>query len=115
MEKNTRREFISKSTAAVAGVSVGLNVFGTAESVRIFGANDKIRMGFIGVGNRGSQLLNLFMENKDCEVAALCDVYEPYTIRDRNKVAKRYLDDLGGRIPKMGETFLNPPKIYDDY
>lgn len=115
MEKNTRREFISKSTAAVAGVSVGLNVFGTAKSTRIFGANDKIRMGFIGVGNRGSQLLNLFMENNDCEVAALCDVYEPYTIRDRNKVAKRYLDELGGRIPKMGETFPKSPKIYNDY
>ena len=115
MEKNTRREFISKSTAAVAGVSVGLNAFGSAQSARIFGANDKIRMGFIGVGNRGSQLLNIFMANKDVEVAALCDTYEPYTLRDRSKVAKRYLDELGGRIPKMGEKFDKAPKIYKDF
>jgi len=115
MDKNTRRDFITKSSAAIAGVSVGLNVFGNVKSARVFGANDKIRMGFIGVGNRGSQLLNLFMDNKDCEIAALCDVYEPYTLRDRNKVARRYLDELGGRIPKMGETFPKPPKIYKDY
>ena len=106
---------ITKSTATVAGVSVGLHALGSIKTARIFGANDKIRMGFIGVGNRGSQLLNLFMSNNDCEVVALCDVYEPYLLRDRNKVSKRYLDELGGRIPEMGETFPKKPKIYSDY
>lgn len=115
MEKNTRREFITKSTAAVAGVSVGLNAFSSKQTSRIFGANDKIRMGFIGVGNRGSQLLNLFKKNKDCEIVALCDVYEPYTLRDRSKVSQRFLNDLERQIPKMGENFDNPPKIYTDY
>lgn len=113
--KNTRRDFITKSSAAVAGVSVGLNAFSSKQSARIFGASDKIRMGFIGVGNRGSQLLNLFMGNDDVEVAALCDVYEPYMGRDRNKVAKRYINELEGRIPRMGETFDKPPKTYKDY
>ena len=115
MEKNTRREFITKSSAAVAGVSVGLHAFGSVKASRIFGANDKIRMGFIGVGNRGSQLLNLFMENKDCQVAALCDVYEPYALRDRSKVDKRFFEKLSGQIPKMGEKFETSPKIYTDY
>lgn len=115
MEKNTRREFITKSTAAVAGVSVGLNAFSSVKTYRIFGAGDKIRMGFIGIGNRGSQLLNLFMQNDDCEIAALCDVYEPYTLRDRNKVDSRYLESRPGQIPKMGEKFAKPPKIYKDY
>jgi predicted dehydrogenase len=115
MKNNTRREFISKSTAAVAGVSVGLHAIGAKETSRIFGANDKIRVGFIGIGNRGSQLLNLFMKNKDCEVAALCDAYEPYTSRKRSEVSQRFLDSLEGRIPKMGESFAKPPKIYKDY
>ena len=35
---------------------------------RVIGANDKVRVGFIGVGNRGTQLLHLFMEQPDCEV-----------------------------------------------
>ena len=115
MKSSTRREFISKSTAAAAGVSVGLHTFGTQSSSRIFGANDKIRMGFIGIGNRGSQLLNIFMNNKDCEVVALCDVYEPYTSRKRDEVSKRFLDALEKRVPKMGEKFEKTPKIYKDY
>lgn len=53
MEKNTRREFISKSAAAVAGVSVGLRAFGSKQTSKIFGANDKIRVGFVGVENLG--------------------------------------------------------------
>lgn len=115
MEKNTRREFITKSTAAVAGVSVGLNAFSSVQTTRVFGAADKIRMGFIGIGNRGSQLLNLFMKNDNCEIAALCDIYEPYTLRDRNKVDSRYLETRPGQIPKMGEQFAKPPKIYKDF
>ena len=115
MKKTTRREFITKSSAAVAGVSVGLNALSSVQKSRIFGANDKIRVGFIGVGNRGSQLLNMFMKNSDCEVAALCDVYEPYTSRDRSKVDPRYLETRNGQVPQMGEKFPVPPKIYNDY
>jgi predicted dehydrogenase len=115
MKKDTRREFIAKSTAAVAGVSVGLQAFGSVQSSRVFGSNDKIRMGFIGIGNRGSQLLNIFMKQSDCEVAALCDIYEPYTLRDRSKVDSRYLEMMPGQIPEMGEKFPVQPKIYTDY
>ena len=77
--KQTRRAFIAKSSLTTAGISVGLNAFSSTQTSRIFGANDKIRMGFIGIGNRGSQLLNLFLQNENCEIAALCDVYKPYT------------------------------------
>lgn len=79
------------------------------------GSNEKIRMGFIGIGNRGSQLLELFMQNNDVEIAALCDVYEPYLLRDRSKVDSRYLADRNGQIPKMGEKFNSQPKTYNDY
>lgn len=115
MKKDTRREFIAKSTAAVAGVSVGFHAFGSEKTTRIFGSNDKVRMGFIGIGNRGSQLLNIFMKQPECEVAALCDIYEPYTLRDRNKVDSRYLEMMPGQIPQMGEKFPVQPKIYTDY
>lgn len=113
MEKNTRREFISKSAAAVAGVTVGLQAFSSKQTTRIFGANDKIRVGFVGVGNRGSQLLERFMENNDVEVAALCDVYKPYTERDRTKVAKRFLEM--DRIPQMEEKFPEKVLQFSDY
>lgn len=113
MEKNTRRDFITKSTAAVAGVSVGLNAFSSKQTVRIFGANDKIRVGFVGVGNRGSQLLQIFKSYDDVEVAALCDVYKPYTLRDKSKVHARFIKT--GKIPKLGEEFPNKVKLFEDY
>jgi predicted dehydrogenase len=38
----------------------------------------KVRLGFIGVGNRGDQLLDAFLKQPDAEVVAICDVYRPY-------------------------------------
>jgi predicted dehydrogenase len=60
--------------AAAAGALAALEATGLAA----FGANDRVRLGVIGVGNRGDQLLDAFLVHKDCEVVALCDVYEPY-------------------------------------
>ena len=40
----------------------------------MLGANDRVRLGFIGVANRGMQLIAAFLENPDAEVAALCDI-----------------------------------------
>ncbi|MDR1171200.1 MAG: Gfo/Idh/MocA family oxidoreductase, partial [Bacteroidales bacterium] len=111
--KTSRRDFIAKSTLAAAGVSLGAGIF--PASGNILGANDKIRVGFIGIGNRGSQLMGLFMNNADCEVAALCDVYEPYMSRSRNEVDPRYLKDMGGQVPRMGEQFPKKPKLYKDW
>ena len=114
-ESTSRREFIVKSSAAIAGISVGLNAFSSVQTKRISGASDKIRMGFIGIGNRGSQLLEMFMSNPDVEVAALCDIYEPYLNRDRSKVNQRFIDVMPGQIPEMKEKFEREPKRYTDF
>ena len=94
---------------AAAGLAVSPSIS------RAQGANDKIRMGFIGTGNRGTQLLGLFMNEPEIEVAALCDVYKPYLNRDPDQVSRRIKDELEGRIPKMGEKFPRQPKLYEDY
>ncbi len=120
MKKHTssRRTFIARSSMAAAGLAVSNHTMGALSSpVAKKGQRnkkDKIRMGFIGIGNRGTQLLHAFMENEDVEVAALCDVYEPYLMRDYSKVNPEYLK-LGGRIPKMGEQFDNKVKRYKDF
>ena len=113
--KNSRREFIKTAAATTAGIAVGLNTFGSPSDGRVLGANAKIRVGFIGIGNRGSQLLALFMKEADCEIAAFCDAYEPYMLRDRNRVDPRYIKELQGRIPQLGEKFPNKPTLYNDY
>lgn len=114
--KTTRRDFIKKTSLAVAGLSLAPAGFPIVDvNKRIIGANDKVRVGFIGVGNRGTQLLHLFMEQPDCEVAGLCDVYKPYTTRDYSTVLPRFIKDMGSRIPKMGENFSKQVKQYADY
>jgi predicted dehydrogenase len=117
MSKNkkimTRREFVKNSIAAGTGVTLGLKTITAPTVLSARGTNKKIRVGFIGVGNRGSQLLHRFMANKDVEVAALCDVYEPYTTREPSQVDKRWV--ATGRTPKMGEKFPNKVDRYNDF
>jgi predicted dehydrogenase len=66
----TRRQF--SQAAAAAGLATA------ASARRVLGANDRVRLGFIGVGNRGDQVLSAFLEHKDADVAAVCDIYQPY-------------------------------------
>lgn len=113
--KTSRRDFIARTGLVTAGVTLGVNQIRAIGYNRILGANDKIRMGFIGVGNRGSQLLQLFMEQPDCEVAALCDIYEPYLQRDRSKVDPRFVKDMPDQVPVMQEKFPTSPERYSDY
>ncbi len=44
---------------------------------RILGANDRIQVGFIGYGLIGSQHVFDFKNQKDVDLAAMCDVYQP--------------------------------------
>ena len=44
---------------------------------KILGANDRIRLGFIGVANRGGQLISAFLPHDDAQIVALCDVSQP--------------------------------------
>ena len=110
-DATTRRQFLYGSTTAAAGVTLGLNLIGAAAR----GANEKVRVGFIGVGNRGTQLLHGFMAQDDVEVVALCDVYEPYLNRSGADVAKIMRDSLGSRVPKMGEQSLREVARYKDF
>src|SRR5512140_2564281 len=45
---------------------------------RIFGANDRVRMGYIGLGNRGDQVHDAFLEHGDQQTVAVCDLRDDY-------------------------------------
>ena len=111
----TRRAFLGSSAAVTAGTALGLNLFATPALRSARGANEKVRVGFIGVGNRGTQLLHGFMTQDDVDVVALCDVYEPYLSRNHADINKSILDSIGGRAPKMGETFPEKVARYKDF
>src|SRR5262245_7362902 len=70
MSKLTRRGFTT--TAALAGLGTALS------ASRVLGAGERVRLGFIGLGNRGDQVLDAFLQHKDADVVALCDIYQPY-------------------------------------
>jgi len=65
----TRREFAKTVTAAGATAALG--------GLRGLGANERVRLGFIGLGNRGDQVLDAFLKQPDAEVVAVCDLYQP--------------------------------------
>jgi len=66
----TRRDFTK--TIVLAGAGTALS------GVRAAAANDRVRLGWIGVGNRGDQVLDAFLKQPDAEVVALCDLSQAY-------------------------------------
>jgi predicted dehydrogenase len=52
---------------------------------RILGANDRISLGFIGVGERGKFLMDQFLAQPEVQVGAVCDVYDARTTEARAK------------------------------
>jgi len=67
-----RREFLKRSGAAALALSSPLFLRDKA-----VGANERVQLGFIGLGGRGTSLLRTFKNYEDVAVRALCDVYEP--------------------------------------
>jgi predicted dehydrogenase len=88
MSQLSRRDFARRAALACSATALS--------SKRVLGANERIRLGFIGLGNRGDQVLDAFLQHKDAEVVAVCDLYQPY---------------LDFAVKKIGGS----PKMYSDY
>ena len=67
---------ISRRTFTKAGAAAGLGWTALSAS-RVYGANDRIGLGFIGVANRGGQLIKSFLKHDDAAPVAVCDVHGP--------------------------------------
>ncbi|NIR92513.1 MAG: Gfo/Idh/MocA family oxidoreductase, partial [Gammaproteobacteria bacterium] len=107
--KIDRRKFL-QMTSALAGSSVLANAM---PWFSVFndpfpagqGANDRVRLGVIGIGNRGDTLLENLLELEDrmnMEVVAICDNYEPHY--------QKGIEIMEGR----GEAFYDYRKMYDE-
>jgi predicted dehydrogenase len=70
MSSWNRRDFTKTIVLAGAATAVG--------AARAAGANERVRLGFIGLGNRGDQVLDAFLKHPDCEVTAVCDLSQAY-------------------------------------
>ena len=61
---------------------------------RVAGANDKVNLGVIGTGERGTYVMTVFQKNTTVNVAAVCDVFGDHIDRALTKAptAKGYND-----------------------
>lgn len=107
MDSVNRREFLQTSTTAAAAATAVAGMLAAPAPARAFGANEKIRIGFIGPGGRGfdahvKELSAIAKEDKSpgIELTAVCDVYTHHTDRAAEHIEK--------------ETGFKPKK-YEDY
>ncbi len=95
-QRMNRRTFHRTTAAATAA---GLTALQTTQ---VLGANERIRLAFIGVANRGGQLITAFLPHQDAEIVAICDVSastldkvhqrlegKPDTYKDFRKILER--------------------------
>jgi len=68
MPDNTRRRFIQQA-------AVGTAAFLAYPPSRVLGANDRVRVGMIGVGGRGQELLKQVLEVQNAQLVAIADIY----------------------------------------
>jgi predicted dehydrogenase len=94
MKSIDRRAFLC-STAAVA-----------AGGLKILGANDRIRIGVVGVRGRGRDHILTFGKQRDCEVAAVCEIDEAQ--------AQRALQLAGENLSTKPRTFTDIRKLLED-
>ncbi len=91
---DSRRNFLGKVASGLAGTLA-------AVPAQVLGANDRIRVGLIGAGDRGLELLNQIRACSNAEVVALADIY-----------TKR-LEKAANFAPSAA-TFLDYRRLLDD-
>lgn len=96
-EKKTRRE-IAK-TAAVA--SVGWTIIRPG-SVKGTPANDRVKIGLLGAGRRGTNVGGFFVKHDGAEMAALADIYD-----DQLETAQDRLPAKDAKVYKSAKAILD--------
>jgi predicted dehydrogenase len=88
MNSWTRRDFTKSIILAGATTALG--------ATRAAGANERVRLGFIGVGNRGDQVLDAFLRHPDAEVVAISDLSAAY---------REFAADKAGTHPQLYQDY----------
>ena len=89
---SSRRNFIKKTTVAGAGIAMMPSLsFGATWS-----KNDKLNVGLIGVGLRGTNHLDNLLNRSDINIVAVSDI-DPKRI----EIAKEHISKKGGKAPKI--------------
>ena len=89
----SRRDLLRFASLAAAGLGLAQaeppqRAGATSMAGVKFEARDNVRMGFIGIGGRGSSLIDNFSAIPQVQVKALCDVVPAKVTRVQNKLVK---------------------------
>jgi predicted dehydrogenase len=68
MADSTRRDFVKQTALGVAAMAA-------FSPKRVLGANDRVRVGMIGVGGRGQELLKQSQQVPNTQLVAIADIY----------------------------------------
>jgi predicted dehydrogenase len=100
MSDSTRRTFLKQTASSAAGAALL-----AAPALGAIGANERLVLGLIGCGGRGTHVAEVFRAQKQADVAWVCDadsarrgkVAEKFGVPAANAVAdmRRLLDDPG--------------------
>ncbi len=93
MRSLNRREFMKGTVGAAA-------TFGALSQRKVRGANDRIVIGVMGLGGRGTYLAETFAQRPDAEIAWLCDADTRRYARAREAV-----EEAQSRRPKLVQDF----------
>lgn len=96
MKHNDRRDFLQKAAMAVLA----------SPAFPIWGANDRINVGVVGIGGRGRDHINEYSRQPNCRIAAVCDVNQAGRERGVAQVQK-----LQGHQPK---AYTDMRQMFED-
>jgi len=108
-QKITRRTFLGKTTA---GITVAAAAMSASSYQRIMGANDRINIGFLGCGARGSghrRMVNMSFKEKNLGVVAVCDIWKPNREKAASDCKKKFGVDV--KQFKYSENMLKMPEL----
>ena len=90
---NDRRKFLKNTAIVGAGITVLPNI---ASGFYGNSYDEKLKVGLIGVGLRGTNHLRNLLMRSDVMVTAICDI-----AADRIGIAKKLIEESGNKAPKV--------------
>lgn len=90
---SSRRDFVKKTALVGTGLALAP---GLSFATPFHSSNDRLKVGLIGVGLRGTNHLNNCLLRSDVDITAICDIDER-----RNKIALELISKAGQKKPKV--------------
>ncbi len=106
----TRRQFLTRAVAVTGAAAMAPYVI-TSTALGGEGrpaASERITMGFIGTGGRGTALLTNFLSLPEAQVVAACDVKRPARERAQGMTNKQYTNDACVTFVDFRELIARP-------